>query len=404
MDRRSSDGTVEQHLRIFARSPFAIGDLDAVTARVLCLRKKDLCRSTHGGIASEGQMEDPTPIEAHPQRLAGDSHGIRARETPHAPPAGGGLGARDLLIPAEDRQILTIPLIPVEVVVVRSVVPQQAPQEAVIQRPEAAGESMLLRPEVTRPIGSLALQVKGDSELADQRRTSPQPARSLLQPGKLIGKRSSDGTLADDDPRRTRVDPQTGMPPPGEERQRVVPMRGVHDVGRIVGAPRRRRTPGFGLQEEPGVWMGRTDALGEDHGKWLEVVLGEIDFPPADCTEIVRAQQLSASRLVDVPDSLRMPDAVDTRPPCSSTGSVERLAPRSAAEDGNEEIPDADEETEEPDFDYRLKPLRLALVGRPNVGKSSLFNQLLGEARSITGPEAGLTRDAIAAPWKIEDR
>jgi GTP-binding protein len=43
-------------------------------------------------------------------------------------------------------------------------------------------------------------------------------------------------------------------------------------------------------------------------------------------------------------------------------------------------------------------------VGRPNVGKSSLFNQLLGEARSITGPEAGLTRDAIAAPWRIEDR
>jgi GTP-binding protein len=43
-------------------------------------------------------------------------------------------------------------------------------------------------------------------------------------------------------------------------------------------------------------------------------------------------------------------------------------------------------------------------VGRPNVGKSSLFNQLLGEDRSITGPEAGLTRDSIAAPWRIEDR
>ncbi len=84
--------------------------------------------------------------------------------------------------------------------------------------------------------------------------------------------------------------------------------------------------------------------------------------------------------------------------------ALEPLVPRSAAEEGDEEIPDADEETEEPDFDYRLKPLRLALVGRPNVGKSSLFNQLLGEARSITGPEAGLTRDAISAPWKIEDR
>ena len=54
---------------------------------------------------------------------------------------------------------------------------------------------------------------------------------------------------------------------------------------------------------------------------------------------------------------------------------------------------------EEP-YDYTAKPLRLALVGRPNVGKSSLFNHLLGEARSITGPEAGLTRDSITAPWK----
>lgn len=52
-------------------------------------------------------------------------------------------------------------------------------------------------------------------------------------------------------------------------------------------------------------------------------------------------------------------------------------------------------------YDWRDKPLRLALVGRPNVGKSSLFNLLLGEERSLTGPEAGLTRDAITAPWTL---
>jgi GTP-binding protein len=50
------------------------------------------------------------------------------------------------------------------------------------------------------------------------------------------------------------------------------------------------------------------------------------------------------------------------------------------------------------------RPLRLAIVGRPNVGKSSLFNLLLGQERALTGPEAGLTRDAIAAAWAIGDR
>lgn len=45
------------------------------------------------------------------------------------------------------------------------------------------------------------------------------------------------------------------------------------------------------------------------------------------------------------------------------------------------------------------KPVRLAVVGRPNAGKSTLINHLVGEERLITGPEAGLTRDAIAVDW-----
>jgi len=45
-------------------------------------------------------------------------------------------------------------------------------------------------------------------------------------------------------------------------------------------------------------------------------------------------------------------------------------------------------------------PLRLAVAGRPNVGKSTLINALIGEDRLITGPEAGLTRDAIAVEWE----
>ena len=56
-----------------------------------------------------------------------------------------------------------------------------------------------------------------------------------------------------------------------------------------------------------------------------------------------------------------------------------------------------DEEADDPD-----RPLHLAIVGRPNVGKSTLVNRLLGEERLLTGPEAGITRDAITVPWSYE--
>jgi GTP-binding protein len=48
-------------------------------------------------------------------------------------------------------------------------------------------------------------------------------------------------------------------------------------------------------------------------------------------------------------------------------------------------------------------PLSLAIVGRPNAGKSTLINRLLGENRLLTGPEAGITRDSISVDWQWTD-
>ncbi|AZO05887.1 MULTISPECIES: ribosome biogenesis GTPase Der [unclassified Mesorhizobium] len=65
-----------------------------------------------------------------------------------------------------------------------------------------------------------------------------------------------------------------------------------------------------------------------------------------------------------------------------------------------EDIADPDAE---PAYDD-TKPLRIAVVGRPNAGKSTLINALIGEERLLTGPEAGITRDSISVDWDWRGR
>jgi GTP-binding protein len=60
---------------------------------------------------------------------------------------------------------------------------------------------------------------------------------------------------------------------------------------------------------------------------------------------------------------------------------------------------EAESEDEEPEEEAENRPLKLAIIGQPNAGKSTLVNALLGSDRVLTGPEAGITRDAIAIDW-----
>ncbi len=65
-------------------------------------------------------------------------------------------------------------------------------------------------------------------------------------------------------------------------------------------------------------------------------------------------------------------------------------------------FPDPDAEAE--DEDTTGKPLQVAIVGRPNAGKSTLINHMIGEERLLTGPEAGITRDSISIDWDWRGR
>jgi GTP-binding protein len=112
---------------------------------------------------------------------------------------------------------------------------------------------------------------------------------------------------------------------------------------------------------------------------------------------VVVAANKSEGRTVDLSDALRWgfgePVAVSAEHGTGISDLFDELAPFVEKAEADEREADA-----------LAGPLKLAIVGRPNVGKSSLFNALLGEERVLTGPEAGITRDAIAVPFEAEGR
>lgn len=82
-----------------------------------------------------------------------------------------------------------------------------------------------------------------------------------------------------------------------------------------------------------------------------------------------------------------------------------KLNPQVKTAEKTEGNPTTDNGTEEISEEvWKKRTIQLAIVGRPNVGKSTLVNALLQDERMLTGPEAGVTRDAITTAWEYQGR
>ena len=80
------------------------------------------------------------------------------------------------------------------------------------------------------------------------------------------------------------------------------------------------------------------------------------------------------------------------------------LMPYAKIDDDNDVIKELPNDYDDDEDDDTNRPISMAIVGRPNVGKSTLVNRLLGEERMLTGPEAGITRDSISTSWEYKGR
>lgn len=173
-------------------------------------------------------------------------------------------------------------------------------------------------------------------------------------PGRM--RRQTEAAIASADAALFLIDARVGLTPLDEEIARW--LRGSDTPVILAGNKAEGRAAEDGLMEAYALGLGEPVAISAEHGQGLA------DLFQALMPHVERAEREIAEA------GLAEPEASDT---------------------DDEEALDA-------------TPLKLAVVGRPNAGKSTLINRVLGEERLITGPEAGITRDSIAIDHQWTDR
>jgi len=214
---------------------------------------------------------------------------------------------------------------------------------------------------------------------------------------RLVGKRLA---LVDDTPGVTR-DRREGTAELGDLTFTVIDTAGFEDAGGDVLPARMRRQTEAAI-EAADVCLFLVDAragltpLDEEIAR----ILRKGDTPVILAANKCEGKAAEAGRVEAFRLGLGEPLGISAEHGEGTSDLYQALLPFEAEVTDDEpdepENIDADEDPQ--------KPLRLAVVGRPNAGKSTLINELIGEDRMLTGPEAGITRDAISVDWNAEGR
>ena len=186
-------------------------------------------------------------------------------------------------------------------------------------------------------------------------------------------------------------DARIGITPLDEEVARWLRGQGVPVI--VLANKSEGRAGDTGIIEAYSLGFGEPIGISAEHGEGMAEIYGALMPLLADKAEKLEIEADAVAAIAADEAKARHARA---------EARAERAAARAIALEGDEEWDDIEEDEEEEEHDPKA-PLSLAIVGRPNAGKSTLINRLLGEDRLLTGPEAGITRDAISIDWQWHD-